>query len=86
MNADATLFGRYNYEKRFKWIKKAPGNNIFNLKNIYFIINIDNYHWACIVVYMEEKWIQYYNSLKNFGKDDKYLKGTLQYVYDLDKK
>jgi Ulp1 family protease len=68
------------------WIKKAPGNNIFNLKNIYFIINIDNNHWSCIVVYMEEKWIQYYDSLNGFGKDDKYLKGILWYFYDLDKK
>jgi Ulp1 family protease len=35
---------------------------------------------------MEEKQIQYYDSLKIFGKDDKYLKGTLGYSYDLDKK
>ena len=65
--------------KKSKWIKKAPGNNIFNLKNIYFIININNNHRACIVVYMEDKRIQYHNSLKIFGKDDKYLKGNLQY-------
>jgi hypothetical protein len=39
-NDDATLCGRYNYEKNSKQIKKAPGHNIFNLKNIYFIINI----------------------------------------------
>jgi Ulp1 family protease len=38
------------------------------------------------MVYMEEKWIQYYNSLKIFGKDDKYLKGTLRFLYDSDKK
>jgi hypothetical protein len=59
MNANATLCGRYNYENISKCIKKAPGNNIFNLNNIYFIINIDNNHWAYIVVYMEEKRIQY---------------------------
>ncbi len=70
MNANATLHGRYNYEKKSKWIKKASGNNIFNLKNIYFIISVDNNHRACIVVYMEEKRIQYYSSLKIFGKDD----------------
>jgi hypothetical protein len=34
---------------------------------------------------MEEKRIQY-DSLNGFGKDDKYLKGTLRYLYDLDKK
>ncbi len=38
------------------------------------------------MVYMEEKRIQYYDSLNGVGKDDKYLKGTLRYLYDLDKK
>jgi Ulp1 family protease len=47
MNANAALCGRYNFEKISKWIKKVPGNNIFNLKNIYIIINIDDNHWAC---------------------------------------
>jgi Ulp1 family protease len=86
MNADAALCGRYNCKNITRWEKKAPGNYIFNLKNIYFIINLGNNHWACIVVYMEEKRIQYYNSLKIFGKDDKHLKGTLWYSYDLDEK
>ncbi len=76
MNVNATLCGRYNYENISKWIKKAPENNIFNLKNIYFIINIDSNNWACIMVYMEEKRIQYYNSLNGVGKCHKYLKGT----------
>jgi Ulp1 family protease len=35
---------------------------------------------------MEEKQIQYNNSLKTFGKDDIYSKGTLQYLFDLGKK
>jgi hypothetical protein len=85
-NDDATLCGRYNYEKKSKWIKKTLGNNIINPKNIFFIINIDNNHWACIAVYMEKKWIQYYYSLNGFGKDDKYVKHTLRYLKDSDKK
>jgi Ulp1 family protease len=85
-NAYATLCGRYNYENISKWIKKAPGNKIFNLKNNYFIINIDNNHRVYIVVNMEEKRIQYYNSLNGVGKGHKYLKGTLLYLYDLDEK
>ncbi len=68
----------YNYKNITRWDKKAPGNNIFNLKKIYIIINIYSNHWVCIVIYMEEKRIQCYDSLKIFGKDDKYLKGTLQ--------
>ncbi len=38
------------------------------------------------MVYMEEKWIDYYNSYRSIGKDHKYLRGTLWYLYDLDKK
>jgi hypothetical protein len=75
MNANATLCGRYNYENISKWKRKAPGK-----KKNYFIINIDNNHWACIVVYMEENQIQYYDSLNNFGKGHKYLEGTLRYL------
>ncbi len=87
MNTNATLCGRYNYENTSKWIEKAPGNNIYNLKNIYFIINSENKYWACIVVYMEEKQVQYYDSLNGAGKGHKYcLKGTWQYLYDLDEK
>ncbi len=38
------------------------------------------------LVYMEEKRVQYYNSLNGVGKGHKYMKGTLQYLYDLDEK
>jgi Ulp1 family protease len=85
-DSGATLCGRYNYEKKSRWEKKAPGNNIFNLKNIYIPININHQHWACIVVYMEEKQIQYYDSLNGVGKGHPYLEGTLGYLYDLDEK
>jgi Ulp1 family protease len=85
-NVNAAFCGRYNYENISRWEEKAPGNNIFNLKNIYFPINIDNQDWSCIVVYMEEKQIQYYNSLNCVGKGHKYFEGTLQYLYDLDEK
>jgi Ulp1 family protease len=80
-NVNGTLHGRNNYENISKWIKKAPGNNIFNLKIIYLITNIDNNHWVCIVVYMEEKRIQYYNSHNGVGKGLKYFEGTLWYLY-----
>jgi Ulp1 family protease len=36
------------------------------------------------VVYMEEKQIQYYNSLNGVGKGHNYLKSTLRYLYDSD--
>jgi sentrin-specific protease 1 len=85
-NVDATLCWRHNCKNITRWEKKAPRNKIFNLKNIYFPINIDNHHWVCAVVYMEEKRIQYYDSLNGVGKGHKYLEGFLQYLYDSDEK
>jgi hypothetical protein len=35
---------------------------------------------------MEEKQTHYYDSYRSIGKDHIYLKGTLRYLYDLDKK
>ncbi len=57
-----TLQVMYNYGNVFRWARKLPGNDIFNLKNIFIPININNEHWMCIVIFMKEKWIQYYDS------------------------
>jgi hypothetical protein len=36
--------------------------DIINLKKIFIPINIENLHWMCIVIFMKEKQIQYYDS------------------------
>jgi Ulp1 family protease len=59
---DKALQGMYSYENVSRWLKKLPGEDIFNLKKIFIPINIENQHWTCIVIFMKEKQIQYYDS------------------------
>ncbi len=84
MNNDMTVRGKYNYNNVSRWSKKLPGNDIFNLKNIFILINEENKHWTCIVNFMKEKQIQYYDSL-SVGKGNSYMNDVLQYLVDEDK-
>jgi sentrin-specific protease 1 len=79
-NRNRNRRGRYNYENVKKWSRQVPGKDIFNLKYIFCPINHDNTHWTVAVIFMEDKRIQYYDSLG--GTDWAKLKGLLQYVKD----
>lgn len=79
-NNHPDLRGRYNYKNVKRWSKKVPGKDIFNLKYILCPINLDNMHWTSAVIFMEEKRIQYYDSMG--GTDRTKLKGLLEYVKD----
>jgi hypothetical protein len=71
MNDDLKLRGRYNYKMVKRWSKKVPGKDIFNLKYIFFPINLDNTHWTLAVIFMEDKQIRYYDSLAKSDNIDK---------------
>jgi len=78
---DPELRGRYNFDNVKEWSKKVPGGDIFNLKYIVCPINIDdNSHWTSAVIFMEDKRIQYYDSMG--GTDWSKLEGLLKYVKD----
>lgn len=79
-NSDSNLAGKYNYKNVKRWGKKVPGKDIFNLKYIVCPINLDNVHWTSAVIFMEEKRIQYYDSMGGAGMPK--LKGLLQYLKD----
>eukprot|EP00804_Cyclotella_cryptica_P001536 CCRYP_003747-RA/>CCRYP_003747-RA protein AED:0.09 eAED:0.09 QI:0/0/0/1/1/1/2/0/668 len=79
-NQNPALRGKYAYKNVKRWSKKVPGKDIFNLKYIVCPINLDNMHWTSAVIFMEEKKIQYYDSLG--GTDRTKLEGLLQYVKD----
>jgi len=79
-NNNRALRGKYNYKNVKRWSKKVPGKDIFKLKYILCPINLDNMHWTSAVIFMEEKRIQYYDSLG--GTDMSKLEGLLQYVKD----
>ena len=81
-----TLFDEKNNDKKKRnkyikrWINKVPGKDIFELKYIICPINLDNMHWTSAVIFMEEKRIQYYDSMG--GTDRVKLEGLLQYLKD----
>ena len=79
-NNNLKLRGKYNYKNVKRWSKKVPGKDIFQLRYILCPINLDNTHWTSAVIFMEEKRIQYYDSLG--GTDRAKLEGLLQYVKD----
>ncbi len=76
--------GKYNYKNVSKWSKKLPGKDNFNLKKIFIPINIENQHWTCIVIFMKEKRIQYYDS-RTVGAGNSHMNDVLRYLVDEDK-
>lgn len=79
-NANDQLRGKYAYKNVERWSTKVPGEDIFNLKYIVCPINLNNIHWTSAVIFMEEKKIQYYDSLG--GTDWVKLQGLLDYLKD----
>ncbi len=79
-NKDPGLRGRYNYKNVRHWSKKVPGKDIFKLKYILCPINRDNKHWTSAVIFMEDKRIQYYDSMGGTNREK--LEGLLEYVKD----
>ena len=76
-NANPLLRKVYNYDNVQNW---GSNRDIFKLKHIFCPINIDNFHWTVIVIFMEEKRVCYYDSMG--GTDDVLLHGVLQYLND----
>jgi Ulp1 family protease len=84
-NDNKTLQGTYNYGNVSRWARKLSGKDIFNLNNIFVPININNQHWTCIVIFMKEKWIQYYDSY-TVGAGKSHMDIILKYLIDEDKR
>ena len=82
-NNNMNVRGKYNYKNVRRWGKKVPGKDIFNLKYIICPINLDNEHWTCVVIFMEEKKIKFYDSdSERKWFNQKYFVGLLQYLED----
>lgn len=79
-NANPSKQGVYNYKNVKRWSKKVPGKDIFNLRYVFCPINLNNSHWTCAVIFMEEKKIQYYDSMG--GTEWNTLEGLLRYLKD----
>jgi sentrin-specific protease 1 len=58
----------------------VAGKDIFKLDKIIFPINQGSMHWVCAVIYIQEKRIQFYDSMGDDGM--MYLEALFQYVKD----
>ncbi|CAB9517227.1 Sentrin-specific protease 2 [Seminavis robusta] len=79
-HTDPNKDGAYEYRNVKRWSKKVPGKDIFNLDKIIFPINQGRMHWVCAVAFMQEKRIQFYDSMGSSGKE--YLDDLFQYIKD----
>lgn len=76
----AELDGVYEYRNVKRWSKKVPGKDIFKLDKIFFPINVSGMHWVCAIAFMQEKRIQFYDSM---GADGMlYLESLFKYIQD----
>ena len=78
--------GGYRYQNVKRWSKKVPGKDIFALDKIVCPVNMNGVHWTCAVIFIQDKRIQFFDSLGSQGRS--YLQGLLQYLEDehMDKK
>ena len=60
--------------------KTSSGKDIFQLDKIFFPINQNNMHWVCAVAFVQEKRIQFYDSMG--GRGQSYLDNIFRYLQD----
>ena len=76
----------YSYGAVHRWSRKIDQleGSIFNLDKVFFPVNIDNYHWCLVVAFIQDKKLQYYDSMGGSGR--KYLVAIQKYLIDEAKK
>lgn len=77
---DEGATNEYKYSNVKRWSKKVPGKDIFALDKVCFACNVLQTHWTCVVIFMQEKRIQFYDSMRGDGYH--YSDGLLQYLKD----
>ena len=79
---DVGCTDEYRYGNVASFSTKVPGEDIFQLDKIFFPCNVANEHWCCVVIFMEEKRIQFYDSRLGYADGMYYMKGLMQYLKD----
>jgi len=77
---DEEATNEYTYKNVKEWSKVVPGNDIFALDKVLFACNVLHTHWTCVVIFMQEKRIQFYDSMRGDGYH--YSDGLLKYLKD----
>jgi sentrin-specific protease 1 len=73
--------GKYCFDEVKRWSKNVYGKDIFQLKHVFFPININNIHWAAVVAHIQERRLEYYDSMSATDQD-LYLKLIFDYLKD----
>jgi sentrin-specific protease 1 len=77
---DEGVTNQYAYQNVKDWSKNVPGKDIFGLDMVFIPVNIGNAHWACLVVFVQERRIQFFDSLDGDGMY--YMDAVMQYLKD----
>ena len=81
----ATLFPeeskQYSFGETLK--RRAIKKDVLNQERIFIPINISNTHWTLLIIFLDEKKLCYYNSLKDGGS--KWLNIALTWLKDVSK-
>jgi len=72
--------GGYCYASVKRWSRNVHGRNIFLLDKIICPINCGGVHWACAVIFIQKKRIQFYDSL--LGSGMVYMESLMDYLKD----
>jgi sentrin-specific protease 1 len=70
----------YSYKQVCRWMRKR---NIFDMDKLFVPINIGDMHWCMAILFMQEKRIQYYDSIDgSYRTGRRYIELLLRYVSD----
>lgn len=70
----------YNYNNVRNWSKRLCKDTIFELDKVIIPCNVNGVHWTCVVAYMQEHRIQYYDSMGDDG--NVYTDALLRFIED----
>ena len=78
MQQEQTEEGHICYRNVRRWGSRVHGGDIFQLDKLFFPVNITRTHWALVTVFMEDKRIQFYDSMGAAGTES--LEAIFQYI------
>jgi hypothetical protein len=66
----------FNYHLVARWTKRV--GDIFEFDKLFFPVNPGESHWACVIVFVQTRKIQYYDSYSQPGK--RFIDGVHEYL------
>jgi Ulp1 family protease len=65
----------FDHSSAKRWGAKVPGGDLFALEMVFIPVHVSLVHWALVVVFLAQKKVQYFDSLRNcFGSGVEYTR------------